>query len=144
MRKLIVSNFLTLDGYYESKNKTFDTFFDYFLEEYGNNEAFDVYNRDLLRAADTLILSGRTSYIANKSYWVGVPNDPDATATRLEFAELMRTTDKIVVSNTIGPEDLSPWENNTRILRGADLYAEISALKQQPGRDIVIMLSRQL
>jgi dihydrofolate reductase len=144
VRKLIVSNFLTLDGFYESKNKTFDRFFDYFLEEYGNNEAFDVYNRDLLRNADTLILSGRTSYIANKSYWIGVPNDPDATATRREFAELMRTTDKVVVSNTIGPEDLSPWENNTRILRGADLYAEILALKQQPGRDILIMLSRQL
>jgi dihydrofolate reductase len=144
MRKLIVSNFITLDGYYESKNKTFDKFFDYFLEEYGNNEAFDVYNRDLLRNADTLILSGRTSYIANKSYWVGVPNDPDATATRREFAELMRNTDKIVVSNTIGPEDLSPWESNTRILRGADLYAEILALKEQPGRDIIIMLSRQL
>ena len=29
MRKLIVSNFQTLDGYYESANKTFDRFFDY-------------------------------------------------------------------------------------------------------------------
>jgi hypothetical protein len=108
VRKLIVSNFITLDGYYESKNKTFDRFFDYFLEEYGNNEAFDVYNRDLLRGADTLILSGRTSFIGNKAYWTGVPNDPDATATRREFADLMRNTDKIVVSNTITSEDLTP------------------------------------
>jgi hypothetical protein len=73
MRKLIVSNFLTLDGYYESKNNTFDRFFDYFLEGYGNSEAFDVYNRDLLRGADTLILSGRTSYMANRAYRVGIP-----------------------------------------------------------------------
>ena len=51
MRKLIISNFQTLDGYYEAKNKTFDRFFDYFYEGYGNDEAFDVYNRDLLRAA---------------------------------------------------------------------------------------------
>jgi hypothetical protein len=64
MRKLLVSNFITLDGYYESKDKTFTRFFEYFLPEYGNNEAFDVYNRDLLRNADTLILSGRTSYMA--------------------------------------------------------------------------------
>ncbi len=49
MRKLLVSNFQTLDGYYELNDKTFDRFFDYFLEEYGNNEAFDVYNRDLQR-----------------------------------------------------------------------------------------------
>jgi dihydrofolate reductase len=73
-----------------------------------------------------------------------VPKDPDTTATRREFAELMQNTDKIVVSNTITPEDLTPWESNTRILRGADLYTEIAALKQQPGRDIIIMLSRQL
>jgi dihydrofolate reductase len=144
MRKLIVSNFLTLDGYYEQKNKTFDRFFEYFLPEYGNNEAFDVYNRDLLRNADTLILSGRTSYMGNKSYWTGVPNDPNATPTRREFADLMAKTDKIVVSNSIQPEDLTPWEDNTRIVRSDTLYADIAALKQQPGRDIVLMLSRQL
>ena len=34
MRKLIVSNFLTLNGYYESINKAFDRFFDYFHEDY--------------------------------------------------------------------------------------------------------------
>jgi dihydrofolate reductase len=144
MRKLLVSNFLTLDGYYESKDKTFTKFFEYFLDEYGNNEAFDVYNRDLLRNADTLILSGRTSFMGNKAYWAGVPSNPKATATRLEFAELMQNIDKIVVSNTIEPKDLAPWEKTTRILRGADLYSEIAALKEQPGRDIVIMLSRQL
>jgi dihydrofolate reductase len=144
MRKLLVSNFLTLDGFYESRDKTFGKFFEYFLDEYGNNEAFDVYNRDLLRNADTLILSGRTSFIGNKDYWIGVPSNPKATATRLEFAELIQNIDKIVVSNTIQREDLAPWEDNTRILRGADLYPEIAALKRQPGRDIVIMLSRQL
>jgi dihydrofolate reductase len=144
MRKLLVSNFLTLDGYYESRDKTFGKFFEYFLDDYGNNEAFDVYNRDLLRNADTLILSGRTSFMGNKDYWVGVPSDPKATATRLEFAKLIQNIDKIVVSNTIKPEDLAPWEQNTRIVREPDLYTEIAALKQQPGRDIVIMLSRQL
>src|SRR6266704_3318990 len=61
MRKLLVSNFQTLDGYYESTNKTFDRFFDYFHEDYGANEAFDEYNTELLRGADTLILSGSTS-----------------------------------------------------------------------------------
>ncbi len=144
MRKLLVSNFLTIDGFYESKDKTFTRFFDYFLEEYGNDEAFDVYNRDLLRGADTLILSGRTSFLGNKAYWVGVPGDHNATATRREFADLIKNIDKIVVSNTITPEDLAPWQDTTRIVRGADLYTEIAALKQGPGRDIVIMLSRQL
>jgi dihydrofolate reductase len=144
MRKLLVSNFLTLDGYYESKDKTFHRFFEYFLDEYGNNEAFDVYNRDLLRGADTLLLSGRTSFLGNKQYWTGVPNDPEATETRRDFAELIANIDKVVVSNTITHEDLAPWDATTRILRGQDVFAEIAALKRQPGRDIVVLMSRRL
>jgi dihydrofolate reductase len=144
MRKLIVSNFVTLDGYYESADKTFDRFFDYWPEEYGANEAFDEYNTELLRAADTLILSGRTSFMANKDYWVSYPGTPGGTAIRREFAALMRDTEKYVVSNTIAPEDLAPWQDNTRIIRGADLYAEITALKARPSRPILIQLSRQL
>jgi hypothetical protein len=68
MRKLIVSNFLTLDGYYESSDKRFDRFFDYFHEDYGANEAFDEYNTVLLRRSDTLITSGRNFFVANKRY----------------------------------------------------------------------------
>ena len=37
-----MSNFQTLDAYYESRDKTLHRFFDHFLPEYGNNEAFDV------------------------------------------------------------------------------------------------------
>jgi dihydrofolate reductase len=144
MRKLIVSNFVTLDGYYESADKTFGRFFDYWHEDYGANEAFDEYNTELLRAADTLLLSGRTSFMANKDYWMSYPGTAGGTAIRHEFAALMRDTEKCVVSNTIAPEDLAPWQDNTRIIRGADLYAEITALKARPGRPILIQLSRQL
>ena len=148
MRKLIVSNFLTLDGYYESADKTFGRFFEYWHEDYGENEAFDEYNTELLRGAGTLILSGRTSFLANKDYWVSYPNTPTdtppGTAIRREFAELIGATDKYVVSNTIDPEDLAPWQSTTRIIRGADLYAEIAALKARPGRPILVQLSRML
>jgi hypothetical protein len=64
VRKLIVSNFVTLDGYYESSNKTFDKFFDCFLEDYGANEAFDEYNTELLRGADS---SGTTC--SSTTWW---------------------------------------------------------------------------
>lgn len=73
-----------------------------------------------------------------------MPNDPNATAIRREFAGLMQSVKKIVVSNTITQEDLAPWEETTRIVRGADVYQEIAALKQQPGRDILVLLSRML
>jgi dihydrofolate reductase len=145
MRKLIVSNFQTLDGYYESTNKTFDGLFDYYLEDYHINEAFEEYNNELLRDADTLLLSGRTSFVANKDYWVSYPDTPDGgTAIRREFAALIADKEKYVVSNTIAPEDLAPWQDTTSIIRGADLYAEIAALKARPGRDILVQLSRQL
>ena len=143
MRKLIVSNFVTLDGYYESEDKTFHRFFEYFYEGYGHNEAFDVYNLELLRA-DTLILSGRTSFLGNKEYWAGVPDDPSATPTRRAYADAIAAVDKVVVSNTLQPEDLAPWEKTTRILRGDNLYSQIAARKQQPGRDILVILSRRL
>ena len=112
MRKLIVSNFQTLDGYYESANKTFDRFFDYWHEDYGENEAFDEYNTELLRGAGTLLLSGRRSFLANKEYWASYPSapadTPPGTAIRREFAALIAATEKYVVSNTIAPGDLAP------------------------------------
>jgi dihydrofolate reductase len=148
MRKLIVSNFQTLDGYYEAANKTFDRFFDYWHEDYGTNEAFDEYNTELLRGADTLLLSGRTSFLANKDYWTSYPSPPadtpPGTAIRREFAALIAATEKVVVSNTIAEDDLAPWQDTTRIVRGADLYKEIAALKARPGRPILVQLSRQL
>jgi dihydrofolate reductase len=143
MRKVIVSNFVTLDGYYESKDKTFGAFFDYYHEDYAGDQQFDYYNSERLRAADTLILSGRTSFLGNKSYWTSVPADPNATPIRREFAELIQRVDKIVVSDTITGEDLAPWDN-TRIVRIADAPREIAALKEQQGREILILMGRIL
>lgn len=143
MRKLIVDNFSTLDGYYESKNKTFDAFFDYYHSDYAGDQSFDYYNAERLRAADTLLLSGRTSYLGNKNYWTSVPNDPSATPIRQELAQLMQRIDKIVVSDKIAQEDLTPWDN-TRIVKVADAVKEVAALKEQPGRDILVLMGRIL
>lgn len=68
MRKLIVSNFITLDGYYEGKERNLKGLFDYFHEDYSEDDAFDHYNTERLRGADTLVLSGRTSFLGNKGY----------------------------------------------------------------------------
>ena len=143
MRKLIVNNFVTLDGYYERKDKTFDGFFDYQHEDYTGDDQFDYYNTERLLAADTLVLSGRTSFLGNKAYWTGVPDDPNATAIRREFAELIRRVDKVVVSDKITRKELAPWEN-TRIVKVADAPREIAALKRQSGRDILVIMSRIL
>lgn len=144
MRKLIVGNMMSLDGYYEGKDRNLGALFDYFHEDYAGDETLDYYFAERLRAADTLVLSGRTSYLGNKEYWLNYPNNPHGTAIRREFAGLMKSVDKIVVSDKLTSEDLAPWENNTRIVRGAELYTEIAALKEQPKRDILVLLSRML
>src|SRR5690606_8784366 len=105
-----------------------DGFFKYYHEDYAGDQNFDYYTTERLRAADTLVLSGRTSFLGNKGYWTSVLSDPNATPIRREFAELIGRVDKIVVSDTIAREDLAPWEN-TRIVRVADAPPEIAALK---------------
>ena len=143
MRKIIVCNFVTLDGFYEAKDKTFNAFFDYYHDDYAGDQNFDYYNAERLRAADTLLLSGRTSFLGNKNYWTSVPNDPNATAIRREFAELIHASTKSLFRIKITSEDLAPWDN-TRIVRLADAHREIAALKQRPGRDILILMGRIL
>jgi dihydrofolate reductase len=144
MRKLIVSNMMSLDGYYEGKDRNLEALYDYFHPDYHGDETLDQYFTERLRASDTLVLSGRTSFSGNKDYWVNYLNNPEGTAIRREFADLIKAVDKIVVSDTITTEDLTPWENTTRIVRGPELYKEIGALKAQPGRDILVLMSRLL
>ena len=59
MRKLIVCNIVSVDGYYEGPGKD--------VMALPFDEAFDEYNAERLRAADTLLL-GRTSFEGFKSY----------------------------------------------------------------------------
>src|SRR5918994_3150503 len=110
MRKLIVSNFVTLDGYYEGKDKSINSLFDYYHKDYYGDDNFDFYNTERMHAADTLLLSGRTSFLGNKEYWSGVLQDPNATAIRREFAGLIQAIEKIVVSDHLSAEELGDWD----------------------------------
>ena len=130
MRKLIVSNFVTLDGLYEGKDKDIKSLFQYEHEDYAKDDSFDFYNAKLLRAADFMLLS-RNAFLGNKNYWTGVPNNPKATAIRRETAELMKSIEKLVISDNLTEAELSPWDN-TRIIKRADAYREIAALKNRP------------
>jgi len=143
MRKLIVSNLISLDGYYESKDRNLDALFDYFHPDYYGDNSFDQHNAGLLRAADTLLLGGRAAFLANKSYWPNVPADPKSTEVRREFSRMMDSIEKVVVSDQLTQAELAPW-NNTRILKRADALRQVAGLKQQPGRDIFLFESRML
>jgi dihydrofolate reductase len=143
MRKIIVSNILSIDGYYEGKDRNLGALFDFFHDDYAGDQNLDLYMAERMRAADTLLLAGQTSFIGNKDYWVNLPNDPNAPPIRREIAQHMARLDKVVVSDKITREEVAPWDN-TRIIRLADAHKEIAALKQQPGKDILIIMSRLL
>jgi len=100
------------------------------------------YNVERLRSADFLLLS-RNSFLGNKEYWTSVPSDPKATAIRRETAELFKSIEKLVISDNLTHAELAPWEN-TRIIKRADAYKEIAALKEQGDKDILVLLSRPL
>ena len=142
MRKLIVSNFLTLDGLFDGKDKNIGSLFEYYHPDYYNDDSFDFYNADLLRKSDFLLLS-RNSFLGNKDYWTGVPNDPNATDIRRETAGLFKSIEKLVISDNLTESELAPWDN-TRIIKRADAYERIASIKQESGKDILVLLSRLL
>src|SRR3954447_21650896 len=143
MRKLIVSNLTTLDGYYEGKGNDLGPLFDNFHADYADDQNFDAYMLERLRAADTLLWGGRSNFLGNMAYWPGVTDDPNASTIRREFAQIMNPMPKVVVSDKLTSAEFGVW-GNTRIIKLVDAHREITALKEQPGRDILIYGSRML
>jgi dihydrofolate reductase len=142
-RSLTVCNFVTVDGRYEDDDHDIASFFSHQHPDYAGADDFDHYVTSLLRGSDVALLSGRRSALGNLSYWASVPGDPGATDIRREFASLFAAVQKVVVSDTVTPEDLEPYEN-TRIVRVADARAEVVRLKAETGLGILVLLGRLL
>src|SRR5215203_1915609 len=142
MRKLIVSNIISLDGYYEGPGKNVIVLFDYRWEVYPMDESFDAYNAERLHAADTLLL-GRTTYDGFRGFWPSVADDPNATPIQREISRLNNATDKVVISDSLTSEETDPW-HNTRIISRADAHEQIAELKRQTGKDILVFGSHTL
>ena len=118
MRKVVASEFLSLDGVMESPDQWH---FPYFNDEMGQaiGEGFET--------SDALLM-GRVLYEEWAAFW---PNqDPEENPV----AATMNGVTKYVVSTTL--EEPLEW-NNTSLI-GENVAEEISELKRQPGKDIVI------
>jgi dihydrofolate reductase len=135
VRKLIVSNAMSLDGYYEGPGRNVMALFDY-RWDYPTDESFDAYNAQRLRAADTLLL-GRVSYDGFKSFWPSVADDPHATPLQREISHLNNAIEKVVISDTLTSEETDPWPNS-RIIGRADAHQQLAELKGQTGKDILV------
>jgi dihydrofolate reductase len=128
VRKLIVCNIMSLDGYYAGPDND--------VMALPLDESFDAYNAERLRTADTLLL-GRDSYVGFKSFWPSVADDPNATPTNREISRLENDIEKVVISDSLTPDETEPWRHNTRIIRRADAHRQLAELKQQNGKDIL-------
>ena len=129
MRKLIVTEFITLDGIVEAPggNETPHPHRGWQFK-YGTPET-GKYKADELAAVGALLL-GRTTYELFAGYWPG--------QTGGGFADRMNQLPKYVASRTLQKAD---W-NNSRILR--DAAKDVAALKQTDGGDILVYGSATL
>jgi dihydrofolate reductase len=137
MRNLIVSNAMSLDGYYTGPDGNVMV-----LEL---DPAFDAYNAERLRAADTLLL-GRRSFEGFKSFWPSVAEDPDPkwSDAHREISRRDNEIDKLVVSDSLTADDTKPWRQSTRIVKRRDAHQQIAQLKEQAGNQILVFGSRTL
>ncbi|MBI3901903.1 MAG: dihydrofolate reductase family protein [Nitrosomonadales bacterium] len=134
MRKLIVCNLISLDGFYSGPNG------DLMAMPFDNG--FSDYNAERLRAADTLLL-GRKTFEAFWSYWPAVAEDVSQPPVEREIARLNTAVDKVVVSNSLKPDEVEGW-GPTRVIRRESAHAEVAALKEKSGRDILMFGSHIL
>ncbi len=142
MGRIIVSNFITIDGLYSGPYDDIEALFKFRHPSYAGDNAFDDYNVNMLESAGFLLLS-HTAFLGNKAYWTTVPTSADATPARRRYAELIASTPKLVVSDRITAGELEPWSNTQVISRNA-ASAELRLLKESQTKDILIILSRLL
>jgi dihydrofolate reductase len=121
MRKLVMWNMVTLDGYFEGPNHDISWFV--FEDE------LEKYILETQSSLDTLLF-GRVTYEMMASYW------PSAEGV---IAEFMNSARKVVVSRTLDNVD---WNNSTVVKD--DVPARISKLKQESANDIFLFGSANL
>ena len=132
MRKIIVTMWVTLDGFIAGPNNEMN-----FVGEL-YDEAMGKYEDDLVSAADTLLL-GRVTYESFAGSWPHVPDNPNASEGEKEYARKLNAMRKIVFSKTLESVE---WNNSTLV---KEVVAEdIEKLKHEPGRDMLIYGSASL
>ncbi len=124
MRKIIVSEMVSLDGFFAGPKGEIDW--------HVVDEEFNEYAISLLKKVDT-ILFGRITYQMFESYWPAAAKDPLTSKSDREIARLINEAAKIVFSRTL---EKVGWQN---VEQYKELIPEeVAQLKRQPGKDMVI------
>ena len=138
MAKIVVSEFLTLDGVYQGPGGPEEDPSGRFdkggwateLDEGEDND--DNVVLDSFEHTDGLLL-GRRTYDIFAGFWPNVPPDEP-------YGKFMNRFRKYVVSTTL--EEPLRWENSTLI--SSDVPAAVQELRDEPGKDIQVIGSGEL
>jgi len=126
MRKLILQEFVSIDGFAADSKGTTS-----FFESLTGEKAREI-DHDLLGFISTIdtILLGANTYRMFVDFW------PSATSEQEPVADALNETPKIVFSKSL---DEAPWGkwNKAKIVN-SDASSEIRQLKQLPGKDMVL------
>ena len=129
MRKVVVQQFVTLDGYAAGPNGELD-----FVTETGAaaDPASGPFVEDQLAFIESLdtILLGAVTYRMFAAYW------PEQTTETQAIADALNATPKVVFSSTL---DSAPWGSwkPARLVSG-NAAEEVRRLKAEPGKDMVV------
>ena len=129
MRKLGVFNQVTLDGYFAGPDGDIS-----WAHTRTRDPEWQAFVAGNAKSGGELVF-GRITYEMMSSYWP----TPQARANDPEIADGMNSLPKVVFSRTM---DKAAWRN-TRLVKG-DLIGEMSKLKNEPGKDLVIFGSGTL
>lgn len=130
MRKVIVSEFMSLDGVVQAPGGADEDTEGGFTRggwthPYWHDEIGVEFDR-AMREADALLLGRKTWQIHGGAFEPMAEGDP--------FGDVMNAIPKYVVSTTLG--DASAWRNSTLIKD--NVVEQVRALKEQPGKNILI------
>jgi dihydrofolate reductase len=134
MRKLIVVEYVTLDGVIQAPGHAGEDRERGFPHGGWSGRWMPDhrrYNSDLFQTAGAVLL-GRRTYEIFADYWPTVSDDGD------EIARLLNTLPKYVASRTL---ENASWAG-TMVIR--DVALEVAELKQQPGKPVLTLGSSQL
>jgi dihydrofolate reductase len=124
MRRLLMWNLQTLDGYFEGKQP-----WDLAFHDTAWGGELQRLSLDQANEVGTLLF-GRATYEGMAGYW---------TTARGAIADFMNSVPKLVFSRTL---DAATW-NNTRLVR-RDAGEEVAELKRGDGKDLFVFGSAKL
>lgn len=138
MRKIVVTEFISVDGVIEAPHEWHFPFFDDGAGNYKSEEVLET----------GALLLGRTTYESFASAWpergedmAGKPEPTDATSETV-FEDRFNWMPKYVVSDSMSEADAT-W-NNSHIIRGSELDETLRRLRKEDGKHIYIHGSGKL